>query len=550
MKLFAYGFWSGFHEKTNPGHIGFFQDLFEKVFKCKIEISYDINDADILLETIFEFKSMINYKNWRYSFLFTGESTVRYPFTEYRNFDLYTCVLGGFRNNNNIVNVPLYIVYLHCNNLEEKIQNPKIRTTIPPKNICAIISNPDGDFRNLFLEKLDSLIKIDFAGDYKNNVPKIMAQYDTDEFREAISEYKFIIAMENSQEDTYITEKITHGFLTNIIPVYWGSPRIHDYFNSERFINLESADDIDNAINKIGELINNPEKYLQIVNQLNYKDNINQRTIDEIVKDIRNLILPKPFSLINQIYFINNPEFEPEHNYRLIKDFTNGLNIPIENLKFTSPTYKTTITDEIYNTHVKKDLMLQYNNKSLKKSELSLILNYKAVLEDIEKNYKDGLFLIFESDVLILKNALELNSFLEFINSKKDNWDLIHIGYDEWCEFRNTLFESPYCKSSKPYRNYELPVTNFIEDITNITSQNRLIRKFHTRCCDSFIWSYKGIIKFLKYLNTDTNYGAAFDYYLTNFLEKNQDFKHYWTTETYFIQGSNHGVISSTIQND
>jgi len=549
MKLFAYGFWSGFHDKTNPGHIGFFQHLFEKVFECPIEISITKNDADILLETVFDNNTMINSKQWKYSFLYSGESTIRYP---YKNPELYTAVLGGFRNNKNIVNLPLYIPYLFNNNLENKIENPQIRTNIPSKNICAIISNPNGNFRNAFLDKLESVIHVDYAGDYKTNIPKITAQYNTQEFRDAISEYKFIISMENSQEDTYITEKITHGLLVNTIPIYWGSPHIHDYFNSERFINVESNENIIPSINKIIELMHNEELYLNTVNKAIYKNNQNPRTLDEIVKDIRNIILPRTFPLIDHIYFINSSAFEPERNNQLKNIFMGTLKNPIENMKFISPTYKQTITDEIYNQHVKKDLMNSscIRQHPMKKSELSLFLNYKSILEDIVKNYSDGTFLIFESDAIPLTNILELNSFLSYAKSREKSWDLIHIGYDrgdpnEW------INKSPYSWVQSPYRDYELDKNcPYIEDITGKESPIRLIRKFHTRCCDSFLWSYKGIVKFLNYMNTDTNYGAAFDYYMSYFFENDHDFKQYWTSVGYFIQGSNHGLMESTIQKD
>jgi hypothetical protein len=49
--------------------------------------------------------------------------------------------------------------------------------------------------------------------------------------------------MENAREDTYITEKITHGFVSGNIPIYWGSLRVTDYFNADRFINVENVDD-------------------------------------------------------------------------------------------------------------------------------------------------------------------------------------------------------------------------------------------------------------------------------------------------------------------
>ena len=40
----------------------------------------------------------------------------------------------------------------------------------------------------------------------------------------------------------------------------------------------------------------------------------------------------------------------------------------------------------------------------LRKGMLSLILNYRETLKDIEKNYKDGIFFIFESDIIKTKD--------------------------------------------------------------------------------------------------------------------------------------------------
>ena len=113
----------------------------------------------------------------------------------------------------------------------------------PKKNICVVISNPGGYERNYFLDKLEQKIHIDYLGNYKNNSSRLDYVYNTEEFRNKIKEYKFIVTMENSSGDTYITEKITHGFLCGNIPIYWGSPRVTDYFNEDRFVNIKSIDD-------------------------------------------------------------------------------------------------------------------------------------------------------------------------------------------------------------------------------------------------------------------------------------------------------------------
>ena len=542
MKLFVYGFWSGFLEGTNPIDISFFINLFQKIFDTEhIELG-NFEESDILLETIFESSSYLYAKKWKYSFLFSGESRL------YGWYKDYTCVLYGEKNHNNIINVPLFIPMLYCSNKLEKINEKKFIENVPTKNICAIISNDGGNERNYFLNELDKKIHVDYGGSYKNNIPRVEYQYNSEEFIDFISQYKFVISMENSRGETYITEKILHGFNAGNIPIYWGSTNVCDYFNEERFINLRDISETENVINKIIEIANDDNKYLEIVNKPVYKNNCLDRTIESIVNDVKNLIFNKPYKLITKTFFIASPEFELRRFERLNNDFQN-IGFKNYHMEFICPTYKHTITDEIMQNHVKENIIKKFRISGMRKSEISLFLNYKAVLEHIYKNYSDGVFCIFESDVLIMKdNINELDEFINCVYDKRDNWDLIHIGSDLE---NNQYFTKPYCDVALPYRNKitHLP-DSYIEDITNENDKFRLIRKFHTRCTDSFLWNYSGIVKYLNYLNNNPSYDAPMDYYMTNFFENTLDFKHYWSIKTFLIQGTNFGFEESTIQKD
>ena len=499
MKLFIHGFWPGFIDKTNPVHIGFFQDLFQAVFNCEIELSTSIQDSDILLESIFSYDTQLFKKQWTYSFLFSGESRLN------QHASKYTCILWGERNHESRINIPLFVPYLYCNDFLQTMQNPTPTTNIPPKNICAIITNPRGHARNQFLDALEKHIPIDYAGKYKNNVPIITHDYNTKEFRDAISQYKFIVSMENSKEDTYITEKITHGLLANIIPIYWGSDQVEQYFNPARFINVKCSDNksLEQIIDNIVNICKTPDTYTKMVNQPNFNnDNKLDRTIENISRDIRNHIFPRLYPSINQIYIMSSPEFEPERYARLCTLFYDTLQISKDNIKF------------------------------MKNPELSLFYNYKAVLEDITANYKDGQFLIFESDVYATENISDLNTFLEFVATKHKMWDLIHIGSGN-----DPIYMEPFSNIN----------TNYTEDITIPTDTTRLIRKHYTRGTDSFIWNYNGVQTFVNGIKIDTNYGDPLDHYMLNFFETNTNFKHYCTTKPFFLQGSNCGLEPSTI---
>ena len=53
----------------------------------------------------------------------------------------------------------------------------------------------------------------------------------------------FSVAIENASYETYFTEKIQDCFATGTIPVYYGSPDIGKFFNSDGIIFL--TDDFD-----------------------------------------------------------------------------------------------------------------------------------------------------------------------------------------------------------------------------------------------------------------------------------------------------------------
>ena len=551
MNLYAHNFWGGFFDKTNPGHIQFFLDLFKLVFDQEIYITHNVYESDILLETVFSYDTclFIKPRPFKYTFLFSGESRLN-------NFHQhYDCILSCSRNHDNYVNTPLFIYYLYNSNLDLYHKNKTKITSIPPLDFICIVSNPNSIERNYILDELDKHFNISYGGTYKNNINQITYVYNTPEFREIISRYKFIISLENSKNDhdTYITEKITHGLLSNTIPIYWGSQLISNYINPERFINIQNYRDLDNIINKIKYLLNNPDEYLKIINQDIKPDNKNIRTIQDISRDIKNIIFRSDLlqNNIDRIYVLSNPEYEPDRYSRLVSMF-DSINIS-NHVKYVSPTYKHTITDQDMKDLIREDLVIRVRpDIPMRRAEISLFLNYKYILQEIVDNYKeDSIFMIFESDVYIkYENINKFKDFLTFVkNLDKKSWDLIHIG--GYIGQEDVIFKTPYECSGMIYRGElsdEYKNMDYIEDITSITDQVRLIRRFNTRCCDSFLWNYQGIVKFLNHMNTDTNYGAPFDYYMTNYLENNKDFKHYWTDVMFFYQGSNMGIIKSTIK--
>ena len=63
----------------------------------------------------------------------------------------------------------------------------------------------------------------------------------------------FHIAVENSRNLNYYTDKIVDCFATKTIPVYWGAPNIGEYFNKEGIITFENEKDLVEILNSLTE---------------------------------------------------------------------------------------------------------------------------------------------------------------------------------------------------------------------------------------------------------------------------------------------------------
>jgi len=279
MNICFHKFWPGFLEGTNPNTVHFFIELFKRVFDTLIVVS-DYNNADVLCENACGVHdSLIYKKKWKYSILVTGESVVRSEFSEhYNSFDVF---LSGLKPDIKRVKFPVFISYLYCNDKMKPI------AYVPPKMVCAIISNPCGTVRNKFLDKLEQKTHVYYGGNYRNNIGYcIGGDYNSNELIDFIRQHKFVITMENSEEDYYITEKICNGLFAGIIPVYWGSPNVCEYFNRDRFLHLTSENEIDNIIDKMMNM--NDETYLKMVHSTIL---VNTNNIDPIVEDIKNILI-------------------------------------------------------------------------------------------------------------------------------------------------------------------------------------------------------------------------------------------------------------------
>ena len=96
---------------------------------------------------------------------------------------------------------------------------------------------------------------------------------------EFLSNYKFSIAMENSDGDGYLSEKIYDSFRSGTIPIYYGDYVIDEFINPKTYILIKGEKDIDEKIEYIKNIDNDIKLYKSIMKE---KPIIDEYFIDKI----------------------------------------------------------------------------------------------------------------------------------------------------------------------------------------------------------------------------------------------------------------------------
>lgn len=289
--VYPNNWWEGFNEKTDGNHIGFFEMLLSKTKIKNFKITYDLNKANVLLEANYPNERIHNYKTWKYKINFIGEPCL--PKHEY-----YDVVLTSVNNIKNVVDLPLCVAYIHCNNFLSMLCLREPKNSIP-KNFCSfIVSNPKCEIRNKIFERVNKYKKVNSMGGYANNVGyKVTYPYWSKEYFNVLRNHKFMICSENTKMETYSTEKIVNPYLSGTIPIYWGSNNVKNIFNPDSmlFLEDESEESFNKLIQQIIELDNNDEKYLEFINRPIFtEENIRfwneHYTLDSLAKKIDEII--------------------------------------------------------------------------------------------------------------------------------------------------------------------------------------------------------------------------------------------------------------------
>ena len=276
----------------------FFLTLFEKVFKGPVCITTSPDEANVLIESIFGNNTYLYYKKWRATFLFTGES----HYCNYPHVSQFNCVLGFEETRDIYVQCPLYLLFLQTNPAIIDQLNPPREKNIPPNNASVVISNAHGEERLRFMDRVEQHMPVFYGGKYKNNTDGVVnGHFNSPEMNEFYQRGKFAITMENADRPYYITEKLVNGLRSGVVPVYWGTSRVKEFFNPKRFLHLKpgaTEEDISEMIKRMKSMTD--EEYLSIIHEP-----IMIRSMEDVMNEISESIRKRLTLLTFNVVYVS-----------------------------------------------------------------------------------------------------------------------------------------------------------------------------------------------------------------------------------------------------
>lgn len=177
--------------------------------------------------------------------------------------------------------------------LQDKDRNYSEEFVRAKKYFASFIASHDSEhnIRGDFFKALDKRKRVESIGSYLNNMPDGQTVDWLDGSKlEFQKKCRFSLCFESTKEEGFITEKIVEAFYADTIPIYFGSSNIKEIFNPKAFIDISDYADFDAAIDRILEIENNDELYLEMMRQPIFNDpEYPQKKYDELEKFLCNI---------------------------------------------------------------------------------------------------------------------------------------------------------------------------------------------------------------------------------------------------------------------
>ena len=160
---------------------------------------------------------------------------------------------------------------------------------------CNFIYSHEQEPRDSFFHMLSRYKRVDSLGKNLNNTDIHSEIFVKNWYQDSINlktGYKFSLAIENAAYKGYTTEKIISSLQAHNVPIYWGDPAVTELINPKAFINCADYDSFNEVIERVKEIDNDDEKWLDMVTQPWQTEEQKARTfqlINEYDKFIHNI---------------------------------------------------------------------------------------------------------------------------------------------------------------------------------------------------------------------------------------------------------------------
>ena len=135
--------------------------------------------------------------------------------------------------------------------------------------------------REQFFHSLNRLRKVDSAGRALNNTGYRLPPGDRYQVKvDWLAGYRFNLAFENTRRAGWCTEKLVDPLHVNTIPIYWGDPRVKEFFNPEGFICRDDFSSDHELAEYVLHVDDTPELYAKYIQAAPFNKNVPNSAYD------------------------------------------------------------------------------------------------------------------------------------------------------------------------------------------------------------------------------------------------------------------------------
>jgi len=216
------------------------------VYQANLELDLDIINKPISLFN--DYIPTLEELNVNpYNFLIINEPNELFGLHDWaiNNSYNFNCILTWsekiLNSCDNSILMPFGMSFLHENNRYEILS--KLPKKLEISYICGAKRLTQGHHLRHQIYNLKDKIKTPTKWFYTTDEPKEICFHNS----------MFHLAIENTQNQNFFTEKIVDAFLSKTIPIYWGCPNINEFFDIRGMYTFSNQEELEYLLNSLTE---------------------------------------------------------------------------------------------------------------------------------------------------------------------------------------------------------------------------------------------------------------------------------------------------------